>query len=264
MPFDGVLAAASERAFLYGRPVAGNSRVPPDAWFLVDAAGAVMGRVPSFEADASAGPRFGPPFGRYTTRNRLPAWAAARGAHVLLWDVEGRLYEWAPGDAATGPDARTPRFAPPAPRQPTLRGARVEQGHTSNPRDDWPVPGLTVRSTELLVEDGSFGGTTGMFPAPALHAEEGATVVLVDSALTHGGGLLERGSTALLVRCRSGGAWSLGPGCHLLLLACQVPPGATFRLAPGATVVADGLVLEPDPGAPAAAAGGVVTLRVAR
>lgn len=126
------------------------------------------------------------------------------------------LRRWCPAPSAALP-------AIPCPAAPRREAEVWNPGfETSNPRDDWPVPGLDVAGQDYEGHRCTFGGTWGVASAPAVQARSGADVVLVDCTLRAGGAQVRDGSTLWLVRCALGeGPFSADESSHIIAIDCD-------------------------------------------
>jgi hypothetical protein len=117
------------------------------------------------------------------------------------------------------PDVRWMRAQ--ARRAPSAKGVVETRYHTSNPRDDWPEPGIDLNAVSFYAEDCTWRGTTGVSPERAVIVRNGAIATLVRCKIDGdgGGARVIQSSTLVLCDCvfdRS--TIDVEPGSHLLVL----------------------------------------------
>lgn len=191
LPYDGRVIGSTDTHAVFGPcQRTWESKLTPDAYYAIDGAGALAARVPIGTLSA---PTYRPPT---CTRRAL-----------LFVETRGRLLSLEP---------RAPRVMPeqlqvPPPPLRVERGVSSVRGHTYNPRDDWPEPGIAIYASDLYARGCTYGGTTGVSPGPAVEVDNGAIAVLYECVLTGADWLrVERGSTVILVECTLKGAGPAG------------------------------------------------------
>lgn len=101
-------------------------------------------------------------------------------------------------------------------------GQRQPGFHTYNPRDDWPVPGLSATDEDVVAREGVYGGTWGVAEAPGVQLRTGSHAVLVDCTIKRGVDLAQ-GSTLWLVRCTLEGGAKISDDSWLVLVDTPAP-----------------------------------------
>ncbi len=235
LPYDGLLVGATTSHFIYGPTDGGIERDRPDALYAIDGEGNLSSRATPARRPTRIF------YGGGSTKDDGRIGARA----VWLMPYGEPLRRWTP--------AATVAAEPPLPE----RKRRVESGarevgpNTVNPRDDWPEPGRRVVAEDFVGIDGTYGGTTGVCPAPAIEAEDRSTATLVGCTLVNGGWLrLKSSSTILLFGCTIVAdpvqAWETGPRCQIVLVDCRFEGEARIRLDADAHLsIDDGTAHEP-------------------
>ncbi len=210
LPYDGQLVGATDAHGIFGPVSGGVPRTQPDGLHAIDARAHVVG-VLRFDD-----PRFVP----RPLRTRYGGGTETDGGliqndRVLVVSSSGALLEWRPDTA------KPVRVLTEARRMPMAEGVTETRFHTTNPRDDWPVPGVDVQGATFLAVGCTYRGTTGVSSDVAARVRNGAVATFVGCTLGGDGGGVEaeQGSTVVLKDCDIGpGAVKLGAGCHLVML----------------------------------------------
>jgi hypothetical protein len=197
MPYDGTIIGSVVDHALFGPATGGGfERSPPDGVHMIDARGE---SVAILRPEAEKPPYV--PMTRTWPRGALRTSRVGDASSVFLIEQGGRTLSRHRPCAA----GRETRGAASAPWQtPSREAERIVQFDTTNPRDDWKVPGLEVRGRGLVAIGCTYAGTTGVAPGPAIEAHDGAVVVLVDCDLREGGLDVQGDSVVILVRCTVG------------------------------------------------------------
>ena len=206
LPYDGSLVGATATHFIYGPADGGVDRERPDALYAIDGEGNLCSRATPALRPARISPRA-----------------------VWLMSYLEPLRRWTPGAAVAA--------EPPLPerKRRVERGARAVGSNLINPRDDWPEPGRQVVAEDFLAIDSTYGGTTGVYPAPAVQAEDRSTATLVGCTLVNGGWLRAQSSSTILlfgctIQADPSQLWETEPRCHLVLVDCRLEGEARIRL----------------------------------
>lgn len=210
LPYDGQLVGATDTHGIFGPVSGGVPRTQPDGLYAIDSRAQVVSAL-RFD-DPGYAPR--------PLRTRYGGGTETDGGvilhdRVLVVSSSGALLSW---DLAT---AKAVRVLMEAKRMPMAKGVTETRFHTTNPRDEWPVPGVEVQGATFLAVGCTYRGTTGVSSDVAVRVRNGAVATFVGCTLGGDGGGVEaeQGSSVVLKDCDIGpGAVKLGAGCHLVML----------------------------------------------
>lgn len=209
LAYDGQLVGATRAHAIFGPVSGGVARTEPDALYAVDHRGRAVDSLSKTEIGVVRRP----------DRSRYGGGTESDGGaitddRVLVVDHAGSLVEWRPIDTQE-------RVFAEARRAPSAKGVVETRYHTSNPRDDWPEPGIDLNAVSFYAEDCTWRGTTGVSPERAVIVRNGAIATLVRCKIDGdgGGARVLQSSTLVLCDCvfdRS--TIDVEPGSHLLVL----------------------------------------------
>lgn len=210
LPYDGQLVGSTDTHGVFGPVSGGTPRTQPDGLYAIDSRGQVVSAL-RFE-DSRYVPR--------PVRTRYGGGTETDGGlilpdGVLVVSSSGALLEWRLADT------KSVRVLTEVKRMPVAEGVTETRFHTTNPRDEWPMPGVEVQGATFLAVGCTYRGTTGVSLDVAARVRNGAVATFVRCKLGGDGGGVEaeQGSTVVLQDCDIGhGGVKLGAGCHLVVL----------------------------------------------